>query len=202
MADSRSNVPLANRSGIGQIAADGTVLVEEKDEHLVDGRSSGATPSSPANDGLNTATYDYLDKPIRSPPSGLHPYTGEDSADVERGQINVLNLEMAHGAHTADLKEIPTFRARGGHQRGASQVPLAMSTLEGEIKRREKSIQFQRFMRDRDSRIVPRLNPLMAKMILRQPKPMALKRGNLLETFGCHPGPGIRENAKFMMQSV
>lgn len=200
MPDSR-NAILGNKSGSGQSPTAGTLHVEEKEEHNEGDRSSNATPSSPANDVISTAAYDYLDRSMGAPLT-LEASMAQDPTDVERGQVNVLNLERvaAQGPNASDLKEVPTFRARDGRRRGASQVPLEMSTLESEIKRRERSIQFQRFLRDRDSRVVRRLNPLLTNAVLRQPKPLALKRGNLLETFGCHPGPGIRENAKFMMQ--
>jgi len=43
-------------------------------------------------------------------------------------------------------------------------------------------------------------NKMILSTLLKQPPPMILKEGNLLETYGCTPGPGIRENAKLMMQ--
>jgi hypothetical protein len=141
-AGARSNAAVGHRSGVASLPADGTVYVEEKEEHNLDERSSNATPSSPARDVINTAAYDYLDRSIGAAIS-LQPSIRHDAADVQRGQVNVLSLEEAsHGRNMADLKDVPTFRARDGRRRGAKQVPLEMSTRESDIKRRERSIQF------------------------------------------------------------
>ena len=40
----------------------------------------------------------------------------------------------------------------------------------------------------------------MFDTILKHPKAIILPKGNLLETFGCVPGPAIRENARLMMR--
>ena len=43
-------------------------------------------------------------------------------------------------------------------------------------------------------------NRMILQTLLKHPPPLVLKDGSLLETYGCTPGPGIRENAKLMMQ--
>jgi hypothetical protein len=40
----------------------------------------------------------------------------------------------------------------------------------------------------------------MFDTILKHPKAIILPKRNLLETFGCVPGPAIRENARLMMR--
>ena len=55
-------------------------------------------------------------------------------------------------------------------------------------------------MKPREGRVNLNDN-LLTQTLLKQPKPLRLKEGNLLETYGCTPGPGIRENAKLMMQT-
>ena len=53
-------------------------------------------------------------------------------------------------------------------------------------------------MKLREKRVTMKDKDLMS-VLLKQPPPLVLKDGNLLETFGCQPGPAIRENAKHMM---
>ena len=40
-----------------------------------------------------------------------------------------------------------------------SQVPMSLSTKEEEIKRKEKAILFQKFLRPHEARIIPKDNP-------------------------------------------
>ena len=66
------------------------------------------------------------------------------------------------------------------------------------IKDVEKNISFPKFLRNRGGQM-----PLQDQLaLLQQPKPLVLRRDNLLQTFGCTPGPGIRENAKLMMATI
>ena len=82
------------------------------------------------------------------------------------------------------------------------QFPLKMSNKEAEIKKKERAIQFSKFLRTHEARVVPNDNPSLILALLHQPKPFKLREGNLLETFGCNPGPGIRENAKLILQNT
>ena len=65
----------------------------------------------------------------------------------------------------------------------------------------EKSIRFPQFLRKRAGQVSLKDN-LATSTFLKQPEPMKLAKNNLLETFGCIPGPGIRENAKLMMKNT
>ena len=75
------------------------------------------------------------------------------------------------------------------------------SPREEEIRDRERSIQFKQFLRKRVGQVSLK-DTLITSTFLKQPEPMILADNNLLETFGCVPGPGIRENAKLMMQNT
>ena len=173
---------------------DGDAQALEK-QRRADAPSSNHTPQSRGeqHQALNSATYDYLD-PVGNPANRSFMQRGPGTEMPPlTDQAALLQLDSAYVGNAANLKEIPPFReGLLARRRVISEVPRELSTLEKEIKDRERSIQFQRFLRDRDSRMIPEKNPLLAKMMLRQPKPLKLQKGNLLQTFGCFPGPGVR----------
>jgi hypothetical protein len=74
---------------------------------------------------------------------------------------------------------------------------MQLSTQEAAVRKREKGIVFAQFLRPRHGTIRP-----SDMEMLRQPDPRPMPRHNLLQTFGCYPGPGIGINASKIARSI
>ena len=117
-----------------------------------------------------------------------------------------MGMDTLHDAsrHSSiDQETIATFR---NPILGMPKYPTQMSRHEAAIRKKEKGIVWHKFLKKRTGTVQFDTQhwtvPDAADTLLRQPQPKPLSKHNLLQTYGCYPGPGIGTNAGKIARSI